>query len=108
MGTVLIPSVYNALDGNGTGYYTRALSAYQGYVLNGKIAQVSGNIPTVYNGLDKTTYQSTVALSAYQGKVLLDKINAVDQKIGNTKLNTETWTFTLANGTTVTKKVAIG
>ena len=47
-------------------------------------------------------------LSTYTGRLLYEKINAVDQKIGNTKLNTETWTFTLVNGTTVTKKVAIG
>ena len=60
------------------------------------------------SGITNAPNSNTTVISAYTGKLLYEKINAVDQKIGNTKLNTETWTFTLTSGTTVTKKVAIG
>lgn len=99
-----IPSIINGLASTST---TAALSAYQGKVLNDKINSVSGNIPTVYNGLNKTAYEASVALSAYQGKVLDDKIKALDAKIKTMTPTTETWQFTLTNGTKVTKKVVL-
>ena len=48
-------------------------------------------------------------LSEYTGRLLYEKINALDAKIKNatTNTNTETWQFTLTNGTTVTKKVVL-
>ena len=47
-------------------------------------------------------------LSTFTGRLLYEKILEVEKNASSPTLNTETWTFTLLNGTTVTKKVAIG
>ncbi|MBQ6664063.1 MAG: collagen-like protein [Synergistaceae bacterium] len=95
---------------------TTVLSAFAGRLLYEKILEVQNSLNLTVNNFTAANLSSIGGvsssdkhvLSTYTGRLLYEKINAVDQKIGNTKLNTETWTFTLVNGTTVTKKVAIG
>ena len=87
----LIPSVEDTLTSTST---TSALSAKQGKELK---ALVDGKTSvTVINSLTSTS--TTNALSAKQGKVLNDKLSAY---------STESWTFTLSTGSTVTKKVVL-
>ena len=61
-----------------------------------------GSNITVENTLTSTS--TTNALSAYQGNVLNQKIN---NKIDASSLTGESWTFTLEDGSTVVKKVAL-
>ena len=76
---------------------TDALSAYQGYVLN---ALIDRNKITVEDSLSSSS--RTNALSAYSGYWLAYwKLQFV------TDIDEEEWTFTLENGTTITKKVAL-
>ena len=87
----LIPSVEDSLTSTST---TSALSAKQGKELK---ALVDGKTSvTVINSLTSTS--TTNALSAKQGKVLNDKIQ---------NYSTESWTFTLEDGTTATKTVVL-
>ena len=62
-----------------------------------------------FNNIATATSNPKYVLSEYTGRLLFEKINAVDAKIKNaaTNTNTETWQFTLTNGTTVTKKVVL-
>ena len=86
-----IPSVVDTLTSTST---TSALSAKQGKELK---ALVDGKTSvTVINSLTSTS--TTNALSAKQGKVLNDKLSAY---------STESWTFTLSTGSTITKKVVL-
>ena len=87
----LIPSVEDTLTSTSS---TSALSAKQGKELK---ALVDGKTSvTVINSLTSTS--TTNALSAKQGKVLNDKIQ---------NYSTESWTFTLEDGTTATKTVVL-
>ena len=82
-----------------------ALSAYQGKVLNDKINTLSSDIPSptaIIDNLNST--RNDAALSAYQGKILNDKIN---NKLDSSSLNFEAWTFTLEDGSTITKSVGV-
>ena len=63
----------------------------------------TGSSIAIINNLTST--RTDAALSAYQGKVLNDKIN---DKLDSSSVNYENWTFTLENGTTVTKRVMLG
>lgn len=62
----------------------------------------SGSNITVENTLSSTS--TTNALSAYQGNVLNQKI---EEKLAASALTGENWTFTLEDGSTVVKKVAL-
>ena len=73
-----------------------ALSANQGRILNGLI---TSNKVSVVNNLTSTS--TTAALSAAQGKQLK---SLIDAKQGSTS---ESWTFTLSSGSTVTKTVVL-
>ena len=92
---------------------TDALSANQGRVLRSSLnnkadssalttletnltQKINDNKVTVVNNLTSTS--TTYALSANQGKVLNDKVK---------NYSTESWTFTLSTGSTVTKKVVL-
>ncbi|MBR1603195.1 MAG: hypothetical protein IJ667_07135 [Synergistaceae bacterium] len=57
---------------------------------------------SIVNNLTSTS--TTAALSAAQGKELKTQ---VDTKLNSSAVTSETWTFTLSSGSTVTKKVAI-
>lgn len=73
-----------------------ALSANQGRILNGLI---TSNKVSVVNNLTSTS--TTAALSAAQGRQLK---SLIDAKQGSTS---ESWTFTLSSGSTVTKTVVL-
>ena len=90
----LAPDVVNDLTTGGT---DKALSAEQGKTLKTLIDN-KPNTP-VENSLSSTN--TTTALSAAQGKVLNDS------KLNSSAVTSETWTFTLSSGSTVTKKVTI-
>ena len=61
--------------------------------------QINNSKISVVNNLTSTSASS--ALSAYQGKVLNDS------KLAASKVSEESWTFTLEDGSTVTKKVCL-
>ena len=61
--------------------------------------QINNSKVSVVNNLTSTSASS--ALSAYQGKVLNDS------KLATSKVSEESWTFTLEDGSTVTKKVCL-
>ena len=62
----------------------------------------TGTAVEVINNLTSTSV--TAALSANQGRVLNSKIN---NKLDATAVNSESWTFTLEDNSTVTKKVML-
>ena len=122
----LAPDVVNDLT---TGGADKALSAEQGKALKTLIDNIPDGVTynpatQTTNGLmsaaDKkkldgiatgatavsivnnlTSTSTTAALSAAQGKALNDT------KLNSSAVTSETWTFTLSSGSTVTKKVAI-
>ena len=82
-------------------------------MLYDKIVVVEKNLSdkqvTVHDKLDQTALNTKLALSAHQGYELKKLIDTLDAKIKSmtTNTNTETWQFTLVNGTTVSKKVVL-
>lgn len=50
---------------------------------------------------------SSTSENPVQNKVVTSKFNEIEQDIANLKANAETWTFTLVDGSTVTKKVVV-
>lgn len=77
---------------------TAALSANQGRVLNSKIPTVS----TATNSSSTTTAASSSAV-----KAAYDLANSANNKIPSGTYTTDTWTFTLSSGSTVSKTVVI-
>ena len=115
-----LPKVVDKLEEANSG--TDALSAKQGWILNGLIPSIEDNLTSdsttsalsakqgkelkrlvdgktsvaVINSLTSTS--TTNALSAAQGKALNDKVK---------NYRTESWTFTLEDGSTVPKTVVL-
>ena len=77
------------------------------------IYELSGNTMTVRNGSDMQVWYSNgsnmqtqaTATSSYQYQIKITKV--IGYKANSSALTTEQWTFTLQDGTTVTKKIVI-
>ena len=88
------------LGGASSGHYH--LTRAQLTKLENLPATPIGTTVEVINNL--TSVSTTAALSAYQGRVLDGKISG---KLDATAVNSESWTFTLEDNSTVTKKVML-
>ena len=93
-----LPKVVDELKD--TNSSTDALSAKQGWVLKGLIPAISQDTSYPTNNTAFLTQLASQAFSARNGNWLWH--NAV------LTMNAESWTFTLEDGSTVTKKVALG